>query len=145
MANPNTALRPRALLRAGVAVFVGGAIGTLLRDLALKVHPITSVPLARHAHWTVLIPWTLLVINFVGVVLATNLLRGALRGKDPNDLTRLFLITGFFGGFTSYSTLFLNLHAIWGYSHYGTLCVAILAVFSGVLGGWLGLRRWWRV
>jgi fluoride ion exporter CrcB/FEX len=145
MANPNTALRPRALLQAGFAVFVGGATGTLLRDLALKVHPIAKAPLADHAHWTALIPWTLLVINFVGVVLATNLLRGALRGKDPNDLTRLLLITGFFGGFTSYSTLFLNLHTIWGYSHFGTLCVAILAVFSGVLGGWLGLRRWWRV
>ena len=83
----------------------------------------------------------LLAINLVGVFMATKLLRGALRHHDPNNLNRLLLITGLFGGFTSYSSLFVDLSAIWHLSMAGSLLVAVSALLSGVLAAWLGLLR----
>lgn len=107
-----------------------------MRDLLLKWQPAPS-----GSDWTSRIPWVLLAINVVGVYLATKLLRGALRSHDPNDLTRLLLITGLFGGFTSYSSLFVALAAIWHLSIAGSLFVALLALVSGVIAAWLGLVR----
>jgi len=83
----------------------------------------------------------LLAINFLGVFFATRLLRGPLRAHDPNDLTRLLIITGFFGGLTSYSGLFVDLAAIWHLCIGGAIGVALGAVLSGVLAAWLGLLR----
>lgn len=157
----NLSLRPAQFTRAVAGVFVGGAIGTLLRDLALKIDPVPVVsracrgvaPLVSAGSpqscpegfapvwWLRDVPWTLLVINAVGVYLVTRLLRTRLRGHEPNDLTRLFVVTGFFGGFTSYSTLFFDLAAIWHVNALGSLLTAAAAVASGVLSAGVGLGR----
>jgi CrcB protein len=131
---PHVTLRPKQLAVAIVAVAGGGAVGTILRDLFLKLQSSSS-----STDWTSKIPWVLLVINLAGVYLATRLLRGPLRQHDPNDLTRLLVITGFFGGFTSYSSLFVALAAIWHLSIAGSLLVAVMALLSGVIAAWLGL------
>jgi fluoride ion exporter CrcB/FEX len=81
------------------------------------------------------------LINVAGVYLATRILVGPLRNHDPNDLTRLLVITGFLGGFTSYSSLFVSLAEIWHQSVPASLSVGILAVLSGVGAGWLGIRH----
>jgi fluoride exporter len=142
---PNITLRPRELARAIGAVALGGAIGTLLRDLALRIAaPGVSTGTSgrfEQLGWAHFIPWTLLVINAVGVFAATRLLRGRLRGHDPNDVTRLFIITGFFGGFTSYSALFVDFSALWRASVAGCLVVAAGAIASGVAAGFLGLHH----
>jgi fluoride ion exporter CrcB/FEX len=109
----------------------------MVRDLLLKIQPTP-----KGVDWTSRIPWVLLVINVVGVLLATRLLRGPLRHRDPNDLARLLIITGLFGGFTSYSSLFVDLAGIWHLSIAGGVFVAILALLSGVFAAWLGLG--WR-
>lgn len=83
----------------------------------------------------------LLAINMVGAFLATRLLRGPLRHHDPNDRTRILVITGFFGGLTSYSGLFVDLSAIWRVCVGGCLAVALGAVLGGLAAGWLGLVR----
>lgn len=157
----NLTLRPAQFARAVAGVFIGGAIGTLLRDLALKIDPVPVVsrvclgvaPLVSAGSapdcpeglapvwWFRDVPWTLLVINALGVYLATRLLRTQLRGHDPNDLTRLFVITGFFGGFTSYSTLFFDLATIWHLSPIGSLLTGTAAVVSGILSARVGLER----
>jgi len=89
-----TTLSHKKLAIAILVVACGGAVGTALRDLLLKLQPTTSggeldlenpVDFARH--------------QCGGVYLATKLLRGALRHHDPNNLMRLLLITGLFGGF----------------------------------------------
>jgi CrcB protein len=134
--HPHVTLSPKKLAIAILVVACGGAIGTALRDLLLKLQPTPS-----GNDWTSRIPWILLGINVVGVYLATMLLRGALRSHDPNDLTRLLLITGLFGGFTSYSSLFVALAAIWHLSIGGSLFVAVLALVSGVFAALLGLVR----
>lgn len=143
----NITLNPRQLTLAVSSVAAGGAAGTLLRALALRVEgthwyqQLTGSSPAGHIPWWGLIPWVLLLINAAGVYLATRLLAGPLRHRDPNDLTRLLVITGFFGGFTSYSSLFVSLAQVWHDSAVASLFVAFVAVGSGVGAGWLGLKR----
>jgi CrcB protein len=136
----NVTLKPREFVMALSSAALGGFVGTLLRDLLIKLDHVPSAtsPLVT---WTQEIPWPLLIINFVGVLLATRLLRGPLRHHDPNDLTRILVITGFFGGLTSYSGLFVDLAQIWHLSVGGSILVALGAIVSGVVGGWLGLRE----
>jgi len=136
-------LKPREFVMALSSCALGGFIGTLLRDLLVKLDhlPPTTSTLATWSHE---IPWPLLIINFVGVFLATRLLRGPLRHHDPNNLTRVLVITGFFGGLTSYSGLFVDLAQIWHLSVWGSILVALGAIVSGVVGGWLGLMEWRR-
>ena len=150
---PHTTLSPRQLAFALMAVAAGGAYGTILRDLLLKIdRPFTgwtgyaplqaSSPWRAAQDWTHSIPWVLLVINVVGVYVATRLLRGPLRGHDPNDPVRLLVITGFLGGLTSYSGLFVDFDLLWHRSIAGCLLVAAMAILSGVLAAELGLKRW---
>ena len=149
---PNTSLSARQLIFAIVAVAGGGAVGTLLRDVLTKLDHSSVVltgwtgyaPLQFQFSWAHYIPWALLTINFFGVFGATRLLRGPLKGHDPNDVTRLLVITGFFGGLTSYSGLFVDFDLLWHYSIAGCIFVAAAAILSGFLAAWLGLRRWSR-
>lgn len=131
-------LAPRSLARASGAVVVGGGVGTMLRDLALQLQ---STP-AAHANWLAHVPWILLAINAVGVYVGTVLLAGPLRHHGPNTLVRLLLITGFLGGFTSYSSLFVALAAIWHLSVLASVAVGSGAVVSGAAAAGLGLLRW---
>lgn len=142
MASPRT-LTPRQLLLAVIAVATGGALGTLLRDLALNLdttHWYMNIIGTRG--WASHVPWILGLINVLGVYFATSALRGPLVQHNPNHLTRLIVITGFFGGFTSYSSLFVSLGAIWHISIFGALITALSAVASGVLAAWFGARSW---
>jgi fluoride ion exporter CrcB/FEX len=136
---PNITLRPRQLASTIGATAAGGFVGTLLRawlsGLEHLPNPTGSVT------WPQEIPWVLLAINVVGVYLATRLLRGHLRRRDPNDMARVLVITGFFGGLTSYSGLYVDLATIWHVCIGGCLAVAAGAILSGVLAGWLGLQR----
>ena len=143
---PSITLRPRQMALAVVVVALGGAVGTWARDLALRLQSDTA-PIPRGSAtygpamtWTSHIPWVLLAINFVGVFLAVVLLRGPLRHHDPNDPTRLLLITGLLGGFTSYSSLYVSLGEIWHLSILASVAVAGGAVASGLVGAWLGLK-----
>jgi fluoride ion exporter CrcB/FEX len=132
-------LRPRQFALAVAAAAAGGFVGTLLRAwlTGLEHLPNPNGPVT----WPQEIPWALLAINFVGVYLATYLLRGPLRRRDPNELSRILVITGFFGGLTSYSGLFVDLAAIWHVCVGGCFAVLFGALVSGVLAGWLGLLR----
>lgn len=148
----NITLSPRQFAVAVSAVAAGGGVGTLLRDLLLKLQPTVAVetgwtgiaPLVLRPSWTSSIPWALLAINFVGVLVATHLLAGPLRHHDPNDTVRLLVITGFLGGLTSYSGLFYDFDVLWHRSIAGCLFVAVMAILSGVFAAWLGVRRWRR-
>jgi fluoride ion exporter CrcB/FEX len=135
----NITLRPRQLALAIGATAAGGFIGTLLRAwlTGLEHLPNPNGPVT----WPQEIPWVLLAINFVGVYAATRLLRGPLRHRDPNNVTRVLIITGFLGGLTSYSGLYVDLAAIWHVCVGGCFAVAGGAILSGVLAGWLGLQR----
>jgi fluoride ion exporter CrcB/FEX len=136
----NVTLKPREFVMALSSTAAGGFVGTLLRDLLTGAEHLPSTSL-NSVTWPQEIPWALLAINFVGVLFVTRLLRGPLRHHDPNNLTRLLIVTGFFGGLTSYSGLFIDLAAIWHVSIGGCLLVTVGAILSGVFAGWLGLMR----
>ena len=133
----NLTLPPKRFALALGAVLAGGGVGTVIRDLALKLQHIPT----SSTDWTTQVPWVLLVINVLGVYVATWLLRTALRAHDPNDPWRLLLITGLLGGFTSYSSLVVAWAAIWHLSVPIALGVAVCSLASGVLAAWLGLRH----
>ncbi len=141
-------LTPRKFALALLSVGVSGGVGTFLRDIALRIDSthwyeslVGGAPGGAAASWYSQIPWILMVINVIGVYVASSLLVGSLRAHDPNNLSRLILITGFFGGLTSYSSLFVSLSAIWHGSKPGAVGVGLLALLSGVSAGWLGVRR----
>jgi fluoride exporter len=137
-------LSPKQLSLAVLFVAIGGAAGTLIRDLLLKIN-LYAIPRGTAVYpnmdWTHQIPWVLLIINTVGVYVATDLLRNRLKHHDPSDPMRLILVTGFLGGFTSYSGLFVNLAAIWHLTIGGCLLVAVGAIVAGLFAGVLGLGR----
>jgi fluoride ion exporter CrcB/FEX len=137
-------LSPKQLGMAVLFVALGGAIGTFIRDLVLKIN-VYAAPRSSAVYpstdWTHQIPWVLLTINTIGVYVATDLLRHRLRHHDPADPMRLVLITGFLGGLTSYSGLFVDLAAIWHLSIGGCLLVAVGAIAAGLFAGVLGLGR----
>jgi fluoride ion exporter CrcB/FEX len=141
---PHITLSPKQLGLAMLFVALGGATGTLIRDLALKINlytiPRGSATYAL-ADWTHQIPWVLLAINTIGVFVATDLLRHRLRHHDPNDPMRLVLVTGFLGGLTSYSGLFVDLAAIWHLTIGGCLLVGAGAILGGLFAAMLGLGR----
>ncbi len=140
----NITLSPKQLGLAMLVVALGGAVGTLIRDLSSKINLYGSPPGPGSFYlpdWTHQIPWVLLAINTVGVFVATDLLRHRLKHHDPNDPMRLLLVTGFLGGLTSYSGLFVNLAAIWHLTIGGCLLVTAGAILSGLFAGMLGLGR----
>jgi len=134
-------LTPKQFGFALLCVAAGGAVGSLLRDLLLKIDtaPTSAVGVFTRVSWTSEIPWVLLIINTVGVFVATDLLRHRLKHRDPNSPLRLLLVTGFLGGLTSYSGLFVDLAAIWHRSIGGCLLVAVGAILAGLFAGMLGL------
>jgi CrcB protein len=139
----NVTLKPREFVMALSSAAAGGFSGTLLRDLLTSLEHLPS-PTSSFVTWPQEIPWALLAINMVGALIATALLRGPLRHHDPNDRTRVLVITGFFGGLTSYSGLFVAFSALWHVSAAGCLLVALGALLSGFVAGWLGLKRFHR-
>jgi fluoride ion exporter CrcB/FEX len=144
MRSPIT-LSPKQLGLAMLFVALGGAVGTLIRDLLLKINvsgiPRGSAVYTSSPDWTHQIPWALLAINAFGVFIATDLLRHRLHHHDPNDPMRLLLVTGFLGGLTSYSGLFVSLAEIWHLTIGGCLLVAAGALVSGLFAAALGLGR----
>ena len=86
-------------------------------------------------------PWGILVVNILGCF-AMGLLTAGLWGKAPaNETARLFLATGFLGGFTTFSAFALdtmklmqsgqNLSAL-AYV-LASVAVSIIAVFAGFM------------
>jgi CrcB protein len=135
--------RPKGLAAMVCAVALGGAVGTLLRDLALRIDNTAWFRSAVGTHgWASRVPWILGAINLIGVYFATFTLRGPLARHDPNNLTRLLVITGLFGGFTSYSSLYVSLGSIWHVSVTGALLTVAVAVASGIAAAWLGAQSW---
>ena len=138
----HTTLKAPQLLAAIGFVALGGAVGTAARDLSLKVDTTTWYQSVFGSHgWSSHVPWALMFINLVGVLLATLALRGPLAHHDPNDPMRVFAITGFFGGLTSFSSLYVSLGAIWHLSVIGAIATTVCCVLAGVSVAWLGALK----
>lgn len=130
-----------------LAVFFGGSLGTLARWAIVRLDPsephwVSRMALYPHqatSAWSY-VPWWLLLVNTVGVFAAAWLLCGPLRGRSPDDLTRLALITGALGGFTSYSALVLDVRRQWSLSHLASAVTFLGALTAGLLAALAGIK-----
>lgn len=123
-------LRPWYILLVGI----GGALGTLARYGAELVIP---------RAWQ--LPWPTLTVNLIGAFLLGVLLEALVRrGRDDGRrrAARLFIGTGFMGGFTTYSSLAVEtfellrddrLLAAVGYG----LVTLVVGLLASLLGVWL--------
>ncbi|WP_308549986.1 fluoride efflux transporter CrcB [uncultured Porphyromonas sp.] len=111
------------MLRPLLLVALGGALGSALRYL-------TALLLARH--YTGSIPLATLVVNLVGCFLI-----GLLIGLcSETTHLRLLFITGFCGGFTTFSTFTAESYTMFREGAYG---LALLYIAGSVLIGLLAL------
>jgi CrcB protein len=113
-------LGPAAVL----AIFVGGALGTVSRFWFDTAHPDAS------GHF----PTTTLIINLTGS-LVIGLLVPLLERVTPRfPLARPFLVVGVLGGWTTFSTLAVDSDLLFKGSHVGLGLVYLAAtVFGGLV------------
>lgn len=109
-------------------IFVGGGLGSMCR-YAMSVW----LPRATAAHF----PWATLAANALGCLLI-GLWLGYLEAR-PSRLLALLFVTGFCGGFTTFSTFMNEGSALMKDEHYtymmlylfGSLTLGLIAVLSG--------------
>jgi CrcB protein len=129
--DPDPFHHARPTLPHAFSVAAGGVLGVLARDLLLR-----AVPPSPFA-----VPWMLVGINIVGAA-ALGILASRLFDPHPRAVgRRLFLATGFLGGFTTYSSL-LSASVVDGHSnHLDVAFVTLLATsLVGVAVAWLAGR-----
>jgi CrcB protein len=134
-------LDERALPRLGLSaavllvIFVGGALGTVARYLFAVHHPVAQGSF----------PWVTLVVNLSGSLAIGLLVPLTEHIAQRAPLARPFLVIGFLGGWTTYSTLTVEATLL---AKDGGIanCLAYLAatIFGGltlvVMGNALGRR-----
>lgn len=84
-------------------VFIGGGLGAMAR------HGINRVGLASLGPG---FPWWTLTVNVLGSFLI-GLLAGMFGAMETGQNVRLFVVTGFLGGFTTFSAFSLDALTLW--------------------------------
>jgi CrcB protein len=115
------------------AIAGGGALGALARHFAnTGLTTLLKTPF----------PWGTLTVNVTGSFLIGMLIAVFASSWNPSQEIRLFLTTGFLGGFTTFSAFSADAMALWlrgdmiGAALYvtGSVVLSLAAVF---LGGWI--------
>lgn len=120
-----------------VAVLCGGALGAVCRvKISWTVMNVSGV----------LFPLGILCVNMIGSFLLGLLMGTASRVKHGYPTATAFLATGFFGGFTTFSSFALDTVTLWGTDHafFALLNVGLntaLCVLLAGLGWTLGAPR----
>ena len=134
---------PASPLLRFAAVAAGGFLGGCLRYLGLHLgvtthHGVdmTSLNLAN------LVDIRLLLINTLGVFIATRLLLGPMGKSLPDAPQRLFWTTGVLGGLTTYSSLVNELGHSWSLNPTLTLIAALVNLGAASLA--VVLAIWFR-
>jgi fluoride exporter len=114
------------------AIFLGGALGTLLRAGAVEAL----------GHGVVEWPWATFTVNVIG----SFLLGWFVIGLPAKGYRRPLLMAGFCGGLTTFSTLQLELLEM---LDEGSVGLAVLYVSGSLFAGYVGIvfgsasaRRW---
>lgn len=111
-------------------VFVGGGVGSVLR---------VGLSLLTQRVWVwQAFPLGTLLVNLLGCALM-----GFLAARVQDGVARWLLMSGFCGGFTTFSAFGLESLALWQSGQYGTLALYVVlsmvlgvaAVYAGMYGG----------
>lgn len=113
-----------------ICVAMGAALGGILRFLFSL-----WFTLPNHKF-----PWPTLLVNLIGSFLL-GLIYAYYSKPDESMLIRLFLATGFCGGFTTFSTFSMELLTLLQNGQYFTGMIYLLTSLIGGLGlAWVGYR-----
>jgi len=112
-------------------VFIGGGLGSLAR------HGINRLGLTLLGPG---FPWWTMAVNVAGSFLI-GLLAGLFGAMETGQNARLFLITGFLGGFTTFSAFSLDALTLWergaqlqaGFYVLGSVILSLLAAAIGLM------------
>lgn len=126
-------VRQLAMVGGYLTVFVGGGLGAALRH---------AVNRSSLAYFGPAFPYGTLIVNVVGGLLMGVLAELFLAKGGGSQELRLFLTTGFLGGFTTFSAFSLDAALMWQRSDYAALAsyiiasvlLSIMALFIGMAG-----------
>ena len=112
-------------------VFIGGGVGAVAR------HGVNRAGLALLGPG---FPWWTVAVNVLGSFLI-GLLAGMFGAMETGHNTRLFLVTGFLGGFTTFSAFSLDALTLWergamlhaGLYVTGSVIASLIAVVAGLM------------
>jgi CrcB protein len=113
-------------------VLLGGGIGSVARYLL-------SYLLTKNN--TTQFPWATFIANAIGCLLIGLLFGYSQKNNLQNETLKLLLITGFCGGFTTFSTFSLeNIQFIQNQNYNLALLYTISSIFIGFLGVLIGFK-----
>jgi CrcB protein len=113
-------------------VGIGGATGSMLRYL-------TSILTARY--FTGRFPLSTFITNIAGCFLIGLLMGALVENNSSNQQLRLLLVTGFCGGYTTFSAFsYENMILLTSNNSLVAIGYIFASVFLGILAVWLGLN-----
>jgi len=115
------------MIKNSLLVFIGGGIGSILRYL------ISHIFLKYN---TSSFPWATFFANILGCLIIGWLTGSILKSSSTDDTIKLLLVTGFCGGFTTFSTLSLENYNFIQNNHY---CLALIYTLSSIIIGILAV------
>ena len=105
-------------------VFVGGGFGSVARYAMMK-----AIGRVMGAGF----PWHTLGVNLLGALVIGALTEFLALRVSGVEGTRLLLVTGFFGGFTTFSAFSLESALMWQRGDYGALAAYVAASVIGTM------------